>query len=257
MPSTANDNDRESAGLGRQGFPRPDNAGIALSRIARRRHVCRAADPARFWARKQRSGSYTAEVRKISLPATERLSRSVEFNLPQIGDMPPEPPTLRGRMGAVMVGMVRRALFWYTAQIKTFHAAVADAARELAPALQNLDAQQRRQRTLIGEGQERIAELERRVEENQAALAAAASQPSLQDQFRQLDQAVKISGAEDRRDPYLPSPGTAASGGSLSPRPANSSFTSRGREPANIGTHRQAHANRRLFGRGQAIENYF
>jgi 2-polyprenyl-3-methyl-5-hydroxy-6-metoxy-1,4-benzoquinol methylase len=125
---------------------------------------------------------------RISLPATERLSRSVEFYLPQIGDMPPEPPTLRGRMGAVLVGMVRRGLFWYTAQLKAFHAAVADAARELAPALQDLNAQQQRQRTLIGEGRERIAELERRVEENQAA---AASHPSLQDQFRQLDQAVK------------------------------------------------------------------
>ena len=36
-----------------------------------------------------------------------------------------------------------------------------------------------------------MTELERRIEENQAALAAAASQPSLQDQFRQLDQAVE------------------------------------------------------------------
>src|SRR4051812_44395326 len=36
---------------------------------------------------------------RMTLPATERLSRSVEFSLPQVGDLPPEPPTVRGRVG--------------------------------------------------------------------------------------------------------------------------------------------------------------
>ena len=33
---------------------------------------------------------------------------------PQVGDIPPQPPTLRGRLGAVLVNLVRRMLFWYT-----------------------------------------------------------------------------------------------------------------------------------------------
>jgi 2-polyprenyl-3-methyl-5-hydroxy-6-metoxy-1,4-benzoquinol methylase len=35
----------------------------------------------------------------------------------RVGHMPPSPPTLRGRIGAVLVMIVRRALCWYTEQI--------------------------------------------------------------------------------------------------------------------------------------------
>lgn len=129
------------------------------------------------------------ESANISLPATERLSRSVAFSLPQIGDMPPEPPTFRGRVGAVLVGVVRRALFWYTAQIKTFHAAVAEAAREWLPVLRNLDAQQRRQRALIAEVRHRLIELERQTQLNQAAIASSvAALAPLQDELRRYRQ---------------------------------------------------------------------
>jgi 2-polyprenyl-3-methyl-5-hydroxy-6-metoxy-1,4-benzoquinol methylase len=197
MPSTSNDNGRDLLDSAANIFRGRITPGSRYQALLDGGLSAGLTDPSRDAMAQGSSGMDRTkpDSTRISLPATERLSRSVEFNLPQIGDMPPEPPTLRGRMGAVLVGMVRRGLFWYTAQIKAFHAAVADAARELAPALQDLNAQQQRQRTLIGEGRERIAELERWVEENQAAiassLAAAASQPSLQDQFRQLDQTVK------------------------------------------------------------------
>src|SRR5262245_7749192 len=55
------------------------------------------------------------------LPYTLRLSRSAESTAPQLGDMPPAPPTMRGRLGAILVRVVRRALFWYTNQIRSFH----------------------------------------------------------------------------------------------------------------------------------------
>jgi ubiquinone/menaquinone biosynthesis C-methylase UbiE len=35
----------------------------------------------------------------------------------RVGHMPPRPPTLRARIGAVLVKVIRRALFWYTEQI--------------------------------------------------------------------------------------------------------------------------------------------
>ena len=38
-----------------------------------------------------------------------------------IGQLPPEPPTLRGRVGSLLVKSVHRALFWYTPQIVKFH----------------------------------------------------------------------------------------------------------------------------------------
>jgi 2-polyprenyl-3-methyl-5-hydroxy-6-metoxy-1,4-benzoquinol methylase len=144
-------------------------------------------------ANKINAGS--AEKGGINLAFTERLSRSVEWNLPQVGDMPPQPPTFRGRAGAVLVRIVRRALFWYTGQIRTFHAQVAEAAREQVLAFQGLGAQQRHDAALMGELRKRIAELERQTEVNQAAiassLAAMEAQEPWRDQFHQLDQAVK------------------------------------------------------------------
>jgi 2-polyprenyl-3-methyl-5-hydroxy-6-metoxy-1,4-benzoquinol methylase len=101
-----------------------------------------------------------SESGKLNLPATEQLSRSTGFNIPQIGDMPPQPATIRGRLGAVLVSMVRRSLFWYTAQLKPIHIAIAESARELAGTLQGMDAQQRRQRTLLTETRQRVSELE-------------------------------------------------------------------------------------------------
>src|SRR5437016_8302102 len=67
-----------------------------------------------------------------ALPFTARLSRVTEAGQPQIGDMPPQPPTWRGRVGAVLVNMVRRMLFWYTGQIRALQPRIAEAAREQA-----------------------------------------------------------------------------------------------------------------------------
>ena len=80
-----------------------------------------------------------------NLLRTKRLSRSIELGMPQIGDMPPQPQTLRGRVGAVLAAIVRRTLFWYTDQIKTFQGLVADAAREQVLALNDISARQRQQ----------------------------------------------------------------------------------------------------------------
>lgn len=98
----------------------------------------------------------------LNLPATLRLARSVEMPSPQIGDMPPQPPTLRGRIGAILVQTVRRALFWYTGQIRAFHRMVADAAREQTQVLQELDRRQQRQQVLLADILTRIDDTEQR-----------------------------------------------------------------------------------------------
>jgi hypothetical protein len=46
------------------------------------------------------------------------LSEELKTLCAQIGGVPPEPPTMRGRIGAFLVHLVQRALFWYTPQIR-------------------------------------------------------------------------------------------------------------------------------------------
>jgi O-antigen chain-terminating methyltransferase len=57
-----------------------------------------------------------------------------------IGQLPPTPPTIRGRIGGFLVSGVRRALFWYTPQINRFQEAVGNAFREQMSALSDLAA---------------------------------------------------------------------------------------------------------------------
>lgn len=75
-----------------------------------------------------------------------------------IGRMPPEPPSLRGRAGAVLVSLVRRCLFWYTEQINEMYAKNGELLRRMSVQLSNLDRERERQRQLI---QDLAAEVER------------------------------------------------------------------------------------------------
>lgn len=66
----------------------------------------------------------------LDLPALRRLADSADWGQPQVGDMPPSPPTLRARAGRLLISLIRRALFWYSAQIVAFQRLVASAADE-------------------------------------------------------------------------------------------------------------------------------
>lgn len=75
----------------------------------------------------------------------------------RIGQMPPKPPTLRGTLGAALVGVVRRSLWWFSAQLAGFHSRVIAALdRQSALARQNKDA---------------VESLRRKLEETSAELA--------------------------------------------------------------------------------------
>ena len=67
--------------------------------------------------------------------ALEEAGMALEKTRSLIGQLPPEPPTFRGRMGAFFVKIVQRALFWYTPQIAGFQAAVTLYLRELLEAM--------------------------------------------------------------------------------------------------------------------------
>lgn len=123
------------------------------------------------------------------LPAAVRLSRSVESAVPQIGDMPPQPPTLRGRIGAVLVQAVRRGLFWYTGQIRAFQSMVADAAREQTTAMQDFSARQQLQEMRMAEALDRLSRLEGARTESVEHLL------SLENRLHELKNSVSSSNA--------------------------------------------------------------
>jgi 2-polyprenyl-3-methyl-5-hydroxy-6-metoxy-1,4-benzoquinol methylase len=66
------------------------------------------------------------------LAATDALVAGVLDGSALVGEMPPEPPTVRAKIGRVLVGIVRRAVFWLSAQIRSFQAAVAASQKEQA-----------------------------------------------------------------------------------------------------------------------------
>jgi len=72
-----------------------------------------------------------------------------------VGQMPPAPNTRRARMGSFLIGIIQRALFWYTPQIVRFQTEAANAlntaSRLLETMLQELSEQQHEIRVLRGE----------------------------------------------------------------------------------------------------------
>jgi hypothetical protein len=97
-----------------------------------------------------------------------------------VGQLPPEPPTFRGRLGAGLVKVVQRMLFWYTPQIVHFQYS---ALRALEQQAQILERDERRIRQLeveLGEERGRNEHLRRAWEDLQVTLAArtSTSQPA-------------------------------------------------------------------------------
>ena len=119
--------------------------------------------------------SLPADASGMALPFTERLSRMADSGQAQVGDMPPQPNTFRARVGAVLVGVMRRALFWYTGQIRTAHKNIADAAREQVRALRELDAAVRRQQAALAEKDQKFEDVDslaERLQEFEREIAA-------------------------------------------------------------------------------------
>src|SRR5262249_19533484 len=56
-----------------------------------------------------------------------------------IGQLPPTPPTLRGLFGALLIKLVRRALFWYTPPLQNLSAAVSGALAAQARLLETVN----------------------------------------------------------------------------------------------------------------------
>lgn len=114
------------------------------------------------WLASRRGG-----LRHRMFPALELLIGGLGRN--QVGEMPPVPPTFRAKVGAVLVRVMRRALFWYSAQILTFQQLVVRAADEQMRVLQHLLLGQQQNKNEIAEVTDKLtslaAEIERRDRE--------------------------------------------------------------------------------------------
>ena len=68
----------------------------------------------------------------------EEAEMALESTQALIGQLPPKPPTLRGRIGVHLVAIVRRSLFWYTPQIVRFHGVVTRSFHELRASIKTV-----------------------------------------------------------------------------------------------------------------------
>jgi SAM-dependent methyltransferase len=96
--------------------------------------------------------------------ALEKEGLALEDTSSLVGQLPPEPPTFRGRTGALFVKIVRRALFWYTPPIVRFQAAVTLYLRELLAATKSVADNGRQSSEELDLVNRRVSELKTETE---------------------------------------------------------------------------------------------
>lgn len=84
---------------------------------------------------------------------------ALRMQLALIGEMPARDWTLRARAGALLVRMVRRALFWYTPPLRAFLGAVVEVLECQTLAIARAAAANRELRRSLAEIREELAEL--------------------------------------------------------------------------------------------------
>jgi len=92
-----------------------------------------------------------AEAREplsVEFAALRSALSTLQASYAMVGRLPPEPPTVRGRIGARLIKLVQRLLFWYTPQIVHFQYSALRALEEQAKILERGE---RRIRQLEGE----------------------------------------------------------------------------------------------------------
>jgi hypothetical protein len=84
----------------------------------------------------------------LSLRNLESQLRELRTDVERIGGLPPAPPTLRGRVGALLVALMRRSLFWLIPSLQMMQIKVVSAldenrraVRELTVGLRQLNAE--------------------------------------------------------------------------------------------------------------------
>jgi hypothetical protein len=118
-----------------------------------------------------RAVSPASILTSIDWTRLEDLAKILQARSRYVGELPPRPATFRARIGAGLVGLMRRALFWYTSQIQEFQAVSSHAFQEELECLKALS------QALAAETAEREA-LAARLEEALRAGPAAGESSS-------------------------------------------------------------------------------
>jgi len=108
----------------------------------------------------------------------DELTSSLRSAQKLVGTLPPQPPTFRGWIGSLLTKAVRRALFWYTPQLQSFHESLVRAYEQQAAALNGLVIADRENREEI----ERLrAQMERLQSEIERASRLLGSETAMRD----------------------------------------------------------------------------
>jgi SAM-dependent methyltransferase len=99
----------------------------------------------------------------------ETTVRSLHLNKLLVGELPPQPPTFRGRLGSLLVKALRRMLFWYTAGIRDFQAGVAAGFDQQVAALKSVAAATQQNWRFSMEVEDRFEKLAHALEAETAA----------------------------------------------------------------------------------------
>lgn len=142
------------------------------------------------------------------LTATDALVAGVRDGSALVGEMPPQPPTLRAKAGRALVSIVRRAVFWLSDQIRTFQVAVAASQEEHARLLRAQAAEILRLRQTVDALEARLVKREEMQAEADRILHQTRMQLAL------LERSLTTPSLE------LPHAGAEASGDAGSTRPA-------------------------------------
>jgi hypothetical protein len=111
------------------------------------------------------------ELPCLESAALQSVLSALHSSYALVGQLPPEPPTFRGRMGARLVKLVQRMLFWYTPQIVHFQYSAVRALEEQAKILQSAERRICQLEAELGEERAKNQDLRRALEELKHAVA--------------------------------------------------------------------------------------
>jgi SAM-dependent methyltransferase len=114
----------------------------------------------------------------------ERSAQTLQRAASQLGRLPPQPPGLRAWVGALLVKVVRRALFWYTPEIIQFQESAARAITDHMVALKSLAAAGQRTQAQLRNLLRRLDEWSSEMERIERELDTRAAIASLTESLR-------------------------------------------------------------------------
>jgi hypothetical protein len=107
----------------------------------------------------QNSSSTLSTSQEPDWTRLQEANTALEAGHSRVGVLPHVPPTLRGRVGGFLVRVIRRALFWYTPQIISFHGIVVRSFKALTAAIETVATTGQQSRMALEAVDRQVAEL--------------------------------------------------------------------------------------------------